>query len=117
MILQASAVLRLNPPLLCCCFLNTQAVAAVTWRRFSNHAGLLSCLAEQARGGSRQHGEAGKPEAWVDGWQRVVQEVGRIGQLAGCVSADRGHPTGSSDTSDVCGEGGNVDVTHKIGDT
>jgi hypothetical protein len=84
-----------------------QAVAAVTWRRFSNHAGLLSCLAEQARGGSSEHGEAGKPEAWVDGWQRVVEQVGRIGQLAGCVSGDRG-PAGLSDTSDACG-GGDVE--------
>jgi hypothetical protein len=84
----------------------------VTWRRFSNHVGLLSCLAEQACGGSNEDGEAGRPEAWVDGWQDVLHEVGRIGQLACCVGSDRspaGRVLDSGVPSDVCGHHGGSD--------
>ncbi|KAF6262270.1 glycoside hydrolase superfamily [Scenedesmus sp. NREL 46B-D3] len=94
----AAAVHRQRPPL---ADDTTKAVAHVTWRRFANHAGLLSCLAEQARGGSNAHEQAGRPEAWVEGWQGVLQEVGRIGQLAGC--ADHGGAA-------VCGGTDEVDM-------
>jgi hypothetical protein len=73
-----------------------QAAAAsrVAWRRFLNHPQLLSCLADQARGGSSDKGNSGRPELWINGWQGVLQEAGRLGQLAGCVGEQRSSGSG-----------------------
>uniref|UniRef100_A0A383V8Z8 mannan endo-1,4-beta-mannosidase n=1 Tax=Tetradesmus obliquus TaxID=3088 RepID=A0A383V8Z8_TETOB len=93
----AAALQRERPPLA------GDIGQAAAWRRWVEQPALLSCLAQQAQGGSSQG-------SGVGGTEVVLQAVGRLGRLAGCIGGSSSGSGGSgSDSDSMCGGGDNTD--------